>query len=149
MQSRLQRSVRAKRNRRFRPISVAVTDPAPFPVLEGGVRTLESGQRDALTEITHTLRALPPEQAHTLARLVSEMARDGYLARAREYEIPVVKILAEVLNGWEASGVYEFAKAWTSTLIARQDDFEWDGANEREKEIHRRRIRAEMSRRGL
>ena len=122
---------------------------ATFPVLEGGARTFESEQREAVSEIAAVLRGLRPEQALTLVRLIHEMQRDGYLERVREYEIPVVKILAEVINGWDASGVYEFARAWTSTLVAREDDFEWDNSDERTRELHRRRIRAEMSRRGL
>lgn len=126
-----------------------MTQPVPFPVVEGGVRPLERDHRDALAEIAASLRALTPKQARLASKFVREMARDGYLERAREYEIPVVKILAEVINGWDAAGVYEFARAWTSTLVAREDDFEWDGADDRTREVHRRKIRAEMSRRGL
>lgn len=120
-----------------------------FPVVEGGVEPLSSNQRNALQEISSVLRSLPDDQAETLARIVQEMTQDHYLERARDYEIPVVKILAEVINGWDAPGVYEFARAWTSTLVARDDGFEWDHSDARAREAHRQRIRLEMARRGL
>jgi len=120
-----------------------------FPVLEGGAEPLSSDQRNALKEISSVLRSLPDDQAETLARIVHEMTQDHYLERARDYEIPVVKILAEVINGWDAPGVYEFARAWTSTLVARDDGFEWDHSDARAREAHRQRIRLEMARRGL
>lgn len=120
-----------------------------FPILEGGTEPLSSDQRNALKEISSVLRSLPDDQAETLARIVQEMTQDHYLERARDYEIPVVKILAEVINGWDAPGVYEFARAWTSTLVARDDGFEWDHSDARAREAHRRRIRLEMARRGL
>jgi hypothetical protein len=61
----------------------------------------------------------------------------------------VIKVLAEVISGWEPDGVYEFARAWVSTLISRQDGFSWPECNAAQKSEHRRKVEAEMTRRGI
>jgi hypothetical protein len=95
------------------------------------------------------VRDLSPAQGQILVQLIEEFRRDGFLDRVRELDLPAVKILAEVINGWDPDGVYEFARAWTSTLVAREDGFEWAKCEAEEKEQHRRRVQAEMGRRGL
>ena len=99
--------------------------------------------------LTGVVRALPPGQLVTLLRLVEELRGDSLLNRLRETDMPVMRILAEVISGWEEDGVFEFARAWMSTLVAREDGFEWATADSEEKAQHRERIAAEMVRRGL
>ena len=102
-----------------------------------------------MSTVAGVIRDLSPSQAETLLDLIDEFRQDGFLQRVRDVDLPVVKILAEVINGWDPDGVYEFARAWTSTLVARKDGFEWSDCGPREKEEHRRRVEAEMARRGL
>ena len=73
---------------------------------------------------------------------------DG-LAGLREIDMGVLRILAEVLKGWEVDGVQEFGRAWVSTLLSRRDGFAWDRSTPAEREVHRRSIEAEMVRRRL
>ena len=95
------------------------------------------------------IRRLPDSQALLLFELLEEFERDGYLERVRAYEPPLVKIFADVANGWDESGAYEFARAWVSTLVAREDGFAWDGASEDDKREHRRKVFDELERRGV
>lgn len=95
------------------------------------------------------IRELSPAQAEVLVALIDEFRRDDFLQRVRDVDLPAIKILADVINGWDPDGVYEFARAWTSTLVAREDDFQWSNCDAEDKEEHRRRVEAEMARRGL
>ena len=95
------------------------------------------------------LRGLADEQVDSLVALVREFRNDGYLERMQSHEIPTVKILAEVINGWELEGNYEFAQAWASTLVARQDGFDWSDCTPQEKAEHRKRVGLELQRRGV
>ena len=61
----------------------------------------------------------------------------------------MLKVLAEVLNGWDEGGVREFAGAWVSTLVARQDGFDWERGTLEQRQRHRERVAREMARRGL
>ena len=122
---------------------------APLTILRGGEKTLSAEQRAAVSRVTGIIRDLSPSQAEALVSLIDEFRQDGFLQHLRDVDLPAVKILAEVINGWDPDGVYEFARAWTSTLVARQDGFEWSDRDVEEKEDHRRRVEAEMARRGL
>jgi hypothetical protein len=122
--------------------------PRKLSVVGGGQQTLSPEQSRALARLASVIRSLPPQQAGALVDLVEEFGADGYLQRMRAVELPAVKILAEVINGWEPDGVYEFARAWASTLVAREDGFEWDRCNEAERRAHRQRVLAELARRG-
>ena len=93
--------------------------------------------------------SLSPAQAEVLVALIDEFRRDDFLRRVRDVDLPAIKILADVINGWDPDGVYEFARAWTSTLVAREDDFQWSNCDAEAKEEHHRRVEAEMARRGL
>ena len=99
--------------------------------------------------LSSLVRRLPDRQAILLFGLVEEFERDGYLERVQGYEPPVVKIFAEVANGWDEQGAYEFARAWTSTLVAREDGFCWDRASPEQKKKHRARVMNELGRRGV
>lgn len=120
-----------------------------WPVLQGGVSPLSAEQRRAVSAVSQAVRDLSSEDAEMLVRLIEEFRRDGYLGRLRSFDLPAVKVLAEVISGWEEDGVYEFARAWVSTLVARQDGFTWSDCDPGEKQRHRQRIEAEMVRRGL
>lgn len=120
-----------------------------WTVLPGGVSPLSAEQRRAVAAVTDVVRGLPPRQVKLLVMLVDEFRRDGYLERARSSDLPAVKILAEVISGWEQDGVYEFARAWVSTLVSRQDGFDWADCNPDQKQQHRRQIDEELTRRGL
>ena len=122
---------------------------APLAIFRGGDKTLSAEQRAVVARVAGIIRDLSPSQAEALVSLIDEFRQDGFLQRLRDVDLPVVKILAEVINGWDPDGVYEFARAWTSTLVARQDGFEWSDCDVEEKEDHRRRVEAEMARRGL
>ncbi len=122
---------------------------APLAILRGGGKTLSAEQRAAVSRVTGIIRDLSPSQAEALVSLIDEFRQDGFLQRLRDVDLPAVKILAEVINGWDPDGVYEFARAWTSTLVSRQDGFAWSDCGVEEKEDHRRRVEAEMARRGL
>jgi hypothetical protein len=123
--------------------------PSQLAVIDGGRRPLTGEQRCAVSEMTDVIRTLPPEQLETLLGLVGEIRREGYLEKIRAYDLPVIKVLAEVISGWEPDGVYEFARAWVSTLISRQDGFSWPECNATQKSEHRRKVQAEMTRRGI
>lgn len=118
-------------------------------VVAGGVAALTAEQHRAVSKLAALVRRLDDEQACALIELIDEFQRDDYLARLRPDDLPTVKILAEVINGWDPDGVYEFARAWTSTLVARDDGFCWDSCTPRQKTEHHRRVLAEMARRGL
>ena len=123
--------------------------PSPLAVIDGGRRPLTAQQRGAVSEMTDLIRTLPPEQLDSLLGLAKEIQREGYLEKIRAYDLPVIKVLAEVISGWEPDGVYEFARAWVSTLISRQDGFSWPECNAAQKSEHRRKVEAEMTRRGI
>jgi len=118
-------------------------------LIRGGGASLSTEQRAAITLLTGVVRALPPGQLLTLLRLVEELRGDGLLERLRETDVPAIRILAEVISGWEEDGVFEFARAWTSTLVAREDGFDWATADSDEKARHREHISQELVRRGL
>ena len=118
-------------------------------LISGGATSLSTEQLAAVTLLTGVVRALPPGQLVALLRLVEELRGDSLLNRLRETDMPVMRILAEVISGWEEDGVFEFARAWMSTLVAREDGFEWATADSKEKAQHRERIADEMVRRGL
>ena len=120
-----------------------------FPVLEGGRGALSARQRAALGRLAVSVRALPDDEAERAAGLVEELSREGRLAGLRELDFGVLAILAEVLREWEPDGVYEFGRAWISTLVARRDGFSWDRATAAERGAHRERIQTEVRRRGL
>ena len=122
---------------------------APLTVIRGGEKTLSAAQRTAVAQAAGIIRGLSPAQAEILVALIDEFRRDGYLQRVRDIDLPAVKILAEVINGWDPDGVYEFARAWTSTLVACEDGFQWAKCDAEDKEEHRRRVEAEMAKRGL
>ncbi len=115
----------------------------------GSGETLGGVRSEAIREAAALIRRLPERQAALALRLLREFAEDGYLERVRSHEIPTVKILAEVINGWEPDGVYEFARAWASTLVAREDGFNWDFSSREQKHAHRLRVLDELMRRGL
>ena len=122
---------------------------ATFEVLEGGRRNLTAAQTAALRRLAGILRAMPDEQASTAVSLLEELAAEETLTGLREIDIGVLRILADVLKGWEVDGVQEFGRAWVSTLISRRDGFAWDRSTSEEREAHRRSIEAEMVRRRL
>ena len=120
-----------------------------YPTIEGGRAPLSKRQRQAVSFFTDVVRGLPDEQITALIELLFEFRADSYLDRVRPYELPTLKILAEVINGWEPDGVYEFTVAWVSTLVSRQDGFDWTDCTPFEKAEHERRIQVEMQRRGV
>ena len=126
-----------------------VINQAGFAVVEGGRIPLSTRQRHAVSLLVDVLRGLTDEQVNSVVELVYEFRNDGYLERVQSHEIPTVKILAEVINGWELEGNYEFAQAWASTLVARQDGFDWSDCTLQEKAEHRKRVRLELQRRGV
>ena len=123
--------------------------PSQLAVIDGGRRPLTAEQRGAVSEWTEVVRALSPEQLEVLLGLVEEIRRDDYIEKIRRHDLPVIKVLAEVISGWEPDGVYEFARAWVSTLVSRQDGFSWPECNAAQKDEHRRKVEAEMTRRGI
>jgi hypothetical protein len=114
-------------------------------VIDGKAPSLTNEQRAAVTLLTGVVRGLSSDQLLVLLRLIEEFRKDGCLENLRETDLPPLRILAEVLSGW----VYEFARAWTSTLVAREDGFDWLTSGADEKEYHRDRIAEEMERRGV
>ena len=122
--------------------------PVVLPVLAGGREPLSSAHRRAISHFAEVIRELSPEQVQALVKLLDEFLEDDYLRRVRGFEVPAVKILADVINGWEPDGIYEFARAWVSTLVARQDGFDWERCNEGERQAHRYRVLTELARRG-
>ena len=123
--------------------------PSPWPVLEGGKTPLSSKHREAVSRLTEIVRELPPEQLETLINLGEELRKEDYLAKVRGFDVPVIKVLAEVISGWESDGVHEFARAWVSTLVSREDGLNWADCDVRQKQEHRQKVAAEMARRGI
>ena len=124
--------------------------PAPkFEVLAGGRSTLSAGQVAALRRLVALIRSLPDDQAAAAVTLLEEISLEDGLAGLREIDFGVLRILADVLKGWDIDGVHEFGRAWISTLLARQDGFAWDRSTPAERDAHRRGIAAEMARRRL
>jgi len=120
-----------------------------FVVLEGGAAPISSYRAERLRSIAELLRTLSDEESASLCLMLETFAADGYLRRARPFDFGPIKIMAEVISGWDQDGVYEFARAWASTLIAREDGFAWDRCSPEEKRLHYSRIDAELLRRGL
>jgi hypothetical protein len=129
-------------------MSDSVETPVRLPVIDGGRATLSPDQRRAISHFADVIRELSPQQVAALVKLVNEFLDDDYLQRVRGFEVPAVKILADVINGWEPDGIYEFARAWVSTLVARQDGFDWERCSDAERQEHRYRVLAELQRRG-
>ena len=127
----------------------AESKPAALDVVEGGNRLLGPGGREALGRLANVLRKLPDAQAARVADLLEELSADDYLARLRSAEIPVLKVMAEILNGWDEDGVREFGGAWLSTLVAREDGFDWERGSMDQRQRHRERVRREIARRGI
>ena len=120
-----------------------------FGVIEGGRLPLSADQRRAVSFFADVVRGLSRDQIDALIQLIHEFRRDNYLERLRPFEVPAIKILAEVLNGWDNDGVYEFTRAWVSTLVSRQDGFDWKKSDSLARSEHHSRIDEEMARRGL
>lgn len=118
-------------------------------VVSGGGEPLHPAKARLIQMLAGLVRRLPDRQAILLFGLVEEFERDGYLERLQGHEPPIIKIFAEVANGWDEQGSYEFARAWASTLVAREDGFCWDRASPEEKTGHRARIIEELGRRGV
>ena len=129
-------------------MSVTVEQPVRLPVIDGGKETLSPEHRRAISHFADVVRELSPQQVRALLKLLDEFLEDDYLNRVRSLEVPAVKILAEVIHGWEPDGIYEFARAWVSTLVARQDGFDWERCSDSERRAHRIRVLAELQRRG-
>lgn len=121
----------------------------PFPVIEGGKTTLSGDQRRAVSFFADVVRGLTPEQTGNLIEIIEQFRGDEYLERVRSYEPGAVKVLADVINGWEPDGIYEFTRAWISTLVARKDSFDWAQCSPEEKRRHCLKIDDEIKRRGL
>lgn len=122
---------------------------APLEVLQGGRRNLSARQGAVIRRLASLIRSLPDDQAAAAVTLLEELALEDGLAGLREIDVGVLRILAEVLKGWEVDGVQEFGRAWVSTLVSRRDGFAWDRSSPEEREAHRRGIEAEMIRRRL
>ena len=120
-----------------------------FGVIEGGRLPLSTDQRRAVSFFADVVRGLSREQIDALIQLIHEFRGDNYLERLRPFEVPAIKILAEVLNGWDNDGVYEFTRAWVSTLVSRQDGFNWKKGDSSARAEHHNRVDEEMARRGL
>ena len=120
-----------------------------FGVIEGGRLPLSTEQRRAVSFFADVVRGLSREQIDALIQLIHEFHRDNYLERLRPFEVPAIKILAEVLNGWDNDGVHEFTRAWVSTLVSRQDGFNWNKSDSLARSDHQSRVDEEMARRGL
>ena len=129
-------------------MSETVESPVRLPVIDGGRATLSPEHRRAISRFADAIRGLSPQQVGALVKLLNEFLEDDYLQRVQGYEVPAVKILADVINGWEPDGIYEFARAWVSTLVARQDGFDWERCSDAERQAHRFRVLAELQRRG-
>ena len=70
-----------------------------FGVIEGGRLPLSTDQRRAVSFFADVVRGLSREQIDALIQLIHEFRCDNYLERLRPFEVPAIKILAEVLNG--------------------------------------------------
>ncbi len=123
--------------------------PTSLETIEGGGRVLGPAGREALSRVAKLLRSLPDAQTACVVDLIEELARDEYLARMRPFEAPVLKVMAEILNGWDRDGVREFGGAWVSTLVAREDGFDWERGSLDQRQRHRERVELEIERRGI
>lgn len=128
---------------------LAPASTSGLQLVSGGGESLHPEKARLIQMLAGLVRRLPESQAILLFGLVEEFERDGYLLRVQGHEPPIVKIFAEVANGWDEQGAYEFARAWASTLVAREDGFCWDRASPEEKKRHRARIIEELCRRGV
>lgn len=128
--------------------SVALSSSG-LQIVSGGIAPLQPAKARLIQTLAGLVRRLPDDQAILLFGLIEEFERDGYLERVKGHEPPIVKIFAEVANGWDEQGAYEFARAWASTLVAREDGFSWDRASPEEKQQHRARVIDELGRRGV
>ena len=128
--------------------SVAVSTSG-LQLVSGGAESLHPAKARLIRTFAGLVRRLPDDQATLLFGLLEEFERDGYLERVQGHEPPIVKIFAEVANGWDEQGAYEFARAWASTLVAREDGFSWDRATPEEKKKHRASVIDELGRRGV
>ena len=129
--------------------TLAPTSSSGLQIVSGGIEPLHPAKAHLIQMLASLVRRLPNDQAILMFGLVEEFERDGYLERVRGHEPPIVKIFAEVANGWDEQGAYEFARAWASTLIGREDGFCWDNASPDEKKRHRARVIDELGRRGV
>ena len=120
-----------------------------FEILDGGRSRLSAAQARAVSLLVRLIRTLPDEEAAVATALLEELSTERGLSGLREIDLGVLRILAEVLKGWEVDGVHEFGRAWVSTLLSRRDGFAWDRSTAAEREAHRRSIEAEMIRRRL
>ena len=125
------------------------TDRTTLEVLYGGGGALGPAGRAALGRLVAALRKLPDAQAAAVVDLIEGLSSDDYLSRIRRCEVPVLKVMAEILNGWDEDGVREFGGAWVSTLIAREDGFDWERGSLDQRQRHRERVQREIARRGL
>jgi hypothetical protein len=123
--------------------------PSGFEVHAGGRCALSAGQAAALRRIGRLIRTLSDAEAAAAVGLLEELATGNGLEDLREIDMGVLRVLAEVLKGWEVDGVHEFGRAWVSTLISRRDGFAWDRSTVDERAEHRRNVEAEMARRRL
>ena len=118
-------------------------------IVSGGAESLHPAKARLIRAFAGLVRRMSLDQAILLFGLLEEFERDGYLERVQVHEPPIVKIFAEVANGWDEQGAYEFARAWVSTLVAREDGFSWDRATPEEKKKHRASVIDELGRRGV
>lgn len=118
-------------------------------IVPGGAESLHPSKARLIRTFAGLVRRLSHDRATLLFGLLEEFERDGYLERVQGHEPPIVKIFAEVANGWDEQGAYEFARAWASTLVAREDGFNWDRATPEEKKKHRASVIDELGRRGV
>jgi hypothetical protein len=129
--------------------ALAPVSTSGLRIVAGGVESLHPAKARLIRAFAGLVRRLSHDQAILLFGILEEFERDGYLERLQGHEPPIVKIFAEVANGWDEQGAYEFARAWASTLVAREDGFCWDRASPEEKKRHRARIIDELGRRGV
>lgn len=123
--------------------------PTRLAVVSGGRRPLDSAQSEALQQAAGAIRGMTDQQARNFVLLVEALQEDGLLTELRAVDVPAIRILAEVIRGWEPDGVREFARAWTSTIVARDDGFDWERSSPKEKAEHWRRVEEELRRRGV
>lgn len=88
-------------------MSETVDTPLRLPVIDGGRATLLPEHRRAISHFAEMIRELSPQQVGAVVKLLNEFQEDDYLKRVRGFEVPAVKILADVINGWEPDGIYE------------------------------------------
>lgn len=127
----------------------AKAEPIELPVVQGGNQMLGPAGREALGRLATALRRLPDAQASCVVELLEELSTDDYLSEMRSCEVPVLKVMAQILNGWDEDGVREFGGAWLSTLVAREDGFDWERGSLEQRQRHRERVQRELLRRGI